>query len=94
MPIGFIDYTLQALPQLRWSRDIGIEDFAAIRSCRLVAMHADIPAGVFNVITAQDPQLVGDQLVADPRVDMVSFTGSTAGGKHIMARAAQTVKKG
>jgi len=31
--------------------------------------------------------------VGDARVDMVSFTGSTAIGKHIMARAAQTVKK-
>jgi aldehyde dehydrogenase (NAD+) len=48
---------------------------------------------VFNVITAEDPATVGDQLVSDPRVDMVSFTGSTAVGKHIMARASETVKK-
>ncbi len=60
---------------------------------RIVAEHTDMPAGVFNVITAQDPVQVGEQLVTDPRVDMVSFTGSTAVGKHIMASAAQTVKK-
>ena len=60
---------------------------------RIVNEHTDIPAGVFNVITSKDPVTVGDQLVSDPRVDMVSFTGSTAVGKHIMARAAQTVKK-
>jgi len=60
---------------------------------RIVKEHTDIPAGVFNVITASDPAQVGEQLVADPRVDMVSFTGSTAVGKHIMARAAETVKK-
>ena len=60
---------------------------------RIVNEHTDIPAGVFNVITSEDPVTVGDQLVCDPRVDMVSFTGSTAVGKHIMARAAQTVKK-
>lgn len=60
---------------------------------RIVNEHTDIPPGVFNVITSEDPVTVGDQLVGDPRVDMVSFTGSTAVGKHIMARAAQTVKK-
>jgi len=60
---------------------------------RIVNEHTDIPPGVFNVITSEDPVTVGDQLVCDPRVDMVSFTGSTAVGKHIMARAAQTVKK-
>ncbi len=60
---------------------------------RLVKEKTDIPAGVFNVVTSENPAEVGDQLVGDPRVDMVSFTGSTAVGKHIMARAAQTVKK-
>ena len=60
---------------------------------RVVAEHTDIPAGVFNVITAEDPAIVGDQLINDPRVDMVSFTGSTAIGKHIMTAAAKTVKK-
>ena len=60
---------------------------------RIINEHTDIPAGVFNVITSADPVTVGDQLVGDPRVDMVSFTGSTATGKHIMARASETVKK-
>ena len=60
---------------------------------RIVAEHTDIPPGVFNVITASDPVAVGEQLVLDPRVDMVSFTGSTAVGKHIMSLAAGTVKK-
>ena len=60
---------------------------------RIVKEHTDIPPGVFNVVTAQDPATVGEQLVGDPRVDMVSFTGSTAVGKHIMARASETVKK-
>ena len=58
-----------------------------------LAAHTDIPAGVFNVITPEDPAIVGDQLINDPRVDMVSFTGSTAIGKHIMSAAAKTVKK-
>ena len=32
-------------------------------------------------------------LAADPRVDVVSFTGSTATGRQVMARAAPTVKR-
>jgi aldehyde dehydrogenase (NAD+) len=52
-----------------------------------------MPPGVFNVVTASDPAEVGEFLTADPRVDMVSFTGSTAVGRHIMARSADTVKK-
>ncbi|MFT4519665.1 MAG: aldehyde dehydrogenase (NAD+) [Halioglobus sp.] len=147
LPIGFIDYTLEALPNFEWSRDLGVAEMMGGKSRRLVEKeaigvvacitpwnvplqinlakcipalaagctvilkaapdtpwsstmlgrlikeHTDIPAGVFNVITSEDPKEVGDQLVGDPRVDMVSFTGSTAVGKHIMARAAQTVKK-
>ncbi len=75
---------LKAAPDTPWS---------ATMLGRIVHEHTDIPAGVFNVITAEDPAEVGDQLVRDPRVDMVSFTGSTSVGKHIMVRAAETVKK-
>ncbi|MCW2752756.1 MAG: aldehyde dehydrogenase [Marmoricola sp.] len=59
---------------------------------RLVAEHTDIPAGVFNVVTPQSNE-VAAQLTVDPRVDMVSFTGSTATGRAIMAAAAPTLKK-
>lgn len=75
---------LKAAPDTPWS---------ATLLGRIVKQHTDIPAGVFNIITASDPAALGDQLVSDPRVDMISFTGSTAVGKHIMASAAQTVKK-
>ena len=60
---------------------------------RLVAEQTDIPAGVFNVLTASDPAEVGEVLTSDPRVDCVSFTGSTAVGRRIMANSAPTVKK-
>jgi aldehyde dehydrogenase (NAD+) len=36
---------------------------------------------------------VGEVLTGDPRVDMVSFTGSTAVGKHIMERCARSLKR-
>jgi len=75
---------LKAAPDTPWS---------ATMLGRVIKESTDIPAGVFNVITAEDPKTVGEQLVDDPRVDMVSFTGSTAVGKHIAALAANTVKK-
>jgi aldehyde dehydrogenase (NAD+) len=59
---------------------------------QLVAEHTDIPAGVFNVVTSSDHN-VGEVLARDPRVDMVTFTGSTATGRRVMAAAAPTVKK-
>lgn len=47
------------------------------------AHEAGIPAGVFNVITADRD--VGAYLVDSPKVDKVSFTGSTSAGKQIGA---------
>lgn len=59
---------------------------------RIIAGHTDIPPGVVNIVTSSDHRL-GAQLAGDPRVDMVSFTGSTATGRAVMTTAAQTVKK-
>ncbi len=58
----------------------------------VIAEQTDIPAGVINIVTSDDHQL-GAQLVTDPRVDMISFTGSTRTGRSIMADAAQSLKK-
>ena len=59
---------------------------------RIVAEETDIPSGVVNVLIGASPE-VGAVLTTDPRVDLVSFTGSTATGRAIMAAAAPTVKK-
>ena len=59
---------------------------------RLIAEHTDLPAGVVNIVTSADHQ-IGQQLCEDPRVDMISFTGSTATGTRIMIAAAPTIKK-
>jgi aldehyde dehydrogenase (NAD+) len=58
----------------------------------IIAEGTDIPAGVVNVLTSQSVE-VGELLVTDPRVDSVSFTGSTAIGRRIMAAAGPTVKR-
>ena len=59
---------------------------------RLAAEETDMPAGVLNVVTWSDHAL-GAQLATDPRVDLVTFTGSTATGRRIMAAAAATLKR-
>jgi aldehyde dehydrogenase (NAD+) len=59
---------------------------------RLAAERTDIPPGVLNVVTPRD-DAVAARLTTDPRVDLVSFTGSTATGRAVMSAAAATVKK-
>jgi aldehyde dehydrogenase (NAD+) len=59
---------------------------------RLIAEETDIPAGVVNIVASSDHSL-GALLAADPRVDQVTFTGSTATGRKVMAAAAPTLKK-
>ena len=58
----------------------------------LIAEHTDLPPGVLNIVTSND-HAVGAMLTSDPRVDMVSFTGSTATGRTVMAAGAPTIKK-
>ncbi|MBB5686751.1 aldehyde dehydrogenase family protein [Sphingobium boeckii] len=58
-----------------------------------LAAEAGFPAGVINVVFGSDPALAGEMLVTDPRVDLISFTGSTGVGKRIMAQGAETLKR-
>jgi len=58
-----------------------------------VAHEVGFPPGVFNVISSADPAMAGEMLVADKRVDVISFTGSTAIGKHIMSQGSATLKR-
>ena len=51
-----------------------------------------LPKGVFNLVTGVGP-VVGEAIVAHPKTDMVSFTGSTRAGKRVMEIAAQMVKR-
>ena len=59
---------------------------------QVIAEHTDFPAGVVNIVTSSDHG-VGAILSKDPRVDMISFTGSTATGRAIMVDGAATIKK-
>jgi len=63
----------------------------ALRFAEL-ASEAGIPDGVVNVLTGTGP-VAGAALTAHAGVDMVSFTGSSATGKRVMACAAGTAKR-
>ncbi|WP_405163800.1 aldehyde dehydrogenase [Nocardia sp. NBC_01499] len=58
----------------------------------ILAEETDIPAGVVNIVTSADHGL-GARLTEDPRVDLISFTGSTQTGRTVMGSAATTLKK-
>lgn len=58
-----------------------------------IAVEAGLPRGVFNVVTSSSPIEVGEALVKDSRVDLITFTGSTATGKRIMANAADRIAR-
>lgn len=58
-----------------------------------LAVEAGFPHGVLNVITSSDPAMAGEMLVTDPRVDLITFTGSTAIGRRIMKMGSDTMKR-
>jgi succinate-semialdehyde dehydrogenase/glutarate-semialdehyde dehydrogenase len=57
-----------------------------------LAARAGIPRGVFNVITGSATE-IGGEMTGNPLVRKVTFTGSTAIGKKLMAQCAGTMKK-
>lgn len=57
-----------------------------------LADRAGIPPGVFNVVPGR-ADTVGDELVINPIVRKVTFTGSTKVGRELMAKAAVDIKK-
>jgi aldehyde dehydrogenase (NAD+) len=66
--------------------------WSSTRIGRLIAEHTDIPAGVVNVVPTPDNS-VAELLVTDPRVDQVSFTGSTDVGRLIARKGAESLKR-
>jgi succinate-semialdehyde dehydrogenase/glutarate-semialdehyde dehydrogenase len=54
---------------------------------------AGIPAGVLNIVTGTNAAAIGAEMTSNPIVRKVTFTGSTAIGKKLMAQSAGTLKK-
>jgi aldehyde dehydrogenase (NAD+) len=74
---------LKPAPDTPWS---------ATHLAKLAAERSELPPGVLNVVASSD-HLLGEMLSTDPRVDVVTFTGSTATGRRVMERASATVKR-
>ncbi|HET6474146.1 MAG TPA: aldehyde dehydrogenase family protein, partial [Pseudomonadales bacterium] len=63
-----------------------------LATLRVAELTKDLfPPGVLNVIT--DANDLGGELTKHPDVRKISFTGSTATGKKVMAGAAETLKR-
>lgn len=65
--------------------------FSALALAEL-AERAGLPAGVLNIVVGEAAP-IGDELSFNPIVKKITFTGSTAVGKLLLGKAAQTVKK-
>ena len=66
--------------------------WSALRWGRIIAEQTDIPAGVVNIVPTSN-NAVAQLLATDPRIDMVSFTGSTAVGRLIQGLSGETMKR-
>ncbi|HHW78601.1 MAG TPA: NAD-dependent succinate-semialdehyde dehydrogenase [Xanthomonadaceae bacterium] len=65
--------------------------FSALALAAL-AERAGLPGGVLNVVTGL-AQVIGDEILDNPLVRKLSFTGSTRTGKYLMQRCAGTLKR-
>jgi succinate-semialdehyde dehydrogenase / glutarate-semialdehyde dehydrogenase len=58
----------------------------------VLAERAGVPKGVLNVVTGV-PKIIGSEMTSNPKVRKISFTGSNAVGKLLMAQSADGLKK-
>lgn len=65
---------------------------SALALC-VLAEQAGVPPGVINMVCGRQSSAIGGEMTANPKVRKLSFTGSTAIGKLLMAQCAATVKK-
>ncbi|MGC9219676.1 MAG: aldehyde dehydrogenase, partial [Athalassotoga sp.] len=63
----------------------------AFEFAKIVA-HTDLPAGIFNLVSGKG-SVVGNELASNPKVGMVSFTGSVETGSKIMELASKNIIK-
>ncbi|MEO8366710.1 MAG: NAD-dependent succinate-semialdehyde dehydrogenase [Pseudoxanthomonas sp.] len=59
----------------------------------VIAERAGLPAGVLNIVTGKQSSAIGGAMTSHPKVRKLSFTGSTAVGKRLMAQCAEGMKR-
>lgn len=68
-------------------------ELTPLSTMRLGGILADIlPAGVANIVVGQGGT-VGQRLVDDPRIDMISLTGDIATGEKMLKAASRSIKR-
>ncbi|HEU4839129.1 MAG TPA: NAD-dependent succinate-semialdehyde dehydrogenase [Micavibrio sp.] len=94
-PVGMI--TRKVGPALAAGCTVVLKPAEATPLCALalaaLAEEAGIPPGVLNIVTSANAAEIGEVLTSDPRVRKISFTGSTAVGRKLMAQAARNIQK-
>jgi lactaldehyde dehydrogenase/glycolaldehyde dehydrogenase len=63
----------------------------AFEFAKIVA-HTDLPSGIFNLVSGKG-SVVGNELASNPKIGMVSFTGSVETGSKIMELASKNITK-
>ena len=58
-----------------------------------ITQRAGLPKGVFNIVTTNQPALVGKELTHNPIVRKITFTGSTAVGRLLLKQASEHIQK-
>jgi len=58
-----------------------------------LSTRAGVPPGVFNIVTGAGAGGIGTEMTSNPIVRKLTFTGSTAVGKRLMAQCSETMKK-
>jgi succinate-semialdehyde dehydrogenase / glutarate-semialdehyde dehydrogenase len=66
--------------------------YSALAMAELAA-RAGLPPGVLNVVTGRNAAEIGGEMTSNPVVRKITFTGSTAVGKKLMAQSSGTLKK-
>ena len=96
MELPFHDGHLEDRPALAAGNTVVLKPASVTPLTTLVlgrlAQEAGLPAGVLNVITGPG-EVLGEALVKDPEVAMVSLTGGSVTGKRIMEMAASALKR-
>lgn len=94
-PISMI--TRKVAPALAAGCTIVVKPAEATPLCAIeifkILEEAGIPGGVANLITALDPAPIGEELLHNPKVRKLTFTGSTEVGKHLFRGAAEQLKR-
>ncbi|MBW4290931.1 aldehyde dehydrogenase family protein, partial [Escherichia coli] len=59
----------------------------------VLAEHAGLPAGLFNIILSADSSSIGKEFTENEKVRKLTFTGSTNVGKILMRQGADQIMK-